>query len=155
MHIRWLSGVASCLLMLTGCGTTIIGSANPSGDNPARWADAEQLPAEVHGGTWPAQAVTPVAASRRVVMYVNPAALPTPSQYCSATQDFRPGQQRGARAYVAAALCDGTRVVSTTTAYVLTAGQTPEAIQRNFRIVPLQLAQALQPGANDPMQYYN
>jgi hypothetical protein len=56
---------------------------------------------------------------------------------------------------VVGALCDGPKVISTASAYILDKDQTPQGLAYNFRMIRDQLYQSLFPHANDPMRYDN
>jgi hypothetical protein len=166
--------VAPALLLLGACGTTITASADPSAAPASAWADYRRLPVELHGavpGHTQAQlaasfaayhapqyasldGVASVGASRRVVLFVNPSATPQDGSLCDGGALFQPGTQTGRSATVTGALCDGTRVISTASGYILTRDQTAAGVATNLNIIRDQLYQSLFPGANDPGRYY-
>ena len=161
--------------LLGGCAsTTISSSANPSRAPASDWSDYATLPVELHGVV-PGRSKAELAAlfppyhqpqyaalgdlpaantGRRMVLFVNPATLPPTSDLCEGRGQFQRGVQPGESAYVTGALCDGTRVISTASGYVLTANMNPKDLAYNFKIIRDQLYQSLFPGANDPSRYY-
>jgi hypothetical protein len=172
-----LSIVLPTVLLLGGCAasTTVLSSANPSRASPDDWADYETLPVDVHGVVpgrskaelaalfppynapqYAAVGALPAASSgRRMVLYVNPAPTMPTNDLCDGRQHIQRGPQQGESAYVVGALCDGPKVISTASAYILDKDQTPQGLAYNFRMIRYQLYQSLFPGANDPMRYYN
>jgi len=166
---------ALLLLLITGCGTTLVSMHNPSNADPAQWrAAAPRLPVELQG-TVPGLAETalvalfppahdlqyaslgPIAlpdAGKRIVLYVNAVRLPAASELCRQSDQFQPGQQTGKFANVTAALCDGPAVISSVRGYALANHQTVEGLRRSFGVIEDGLFDALQPGAIDPDQLY-
>jgi hypothetical protein len=162
------------LLLLAGCGTTIVSSRDPSNADPDQWRTAApSLPVELHG-TVPGDAETALASlfppapdlqyaslgpialpdlGKRIVLYVNPAQLPAASELCGQSDQFRPGEQTGRFANVTAALCDGPAVISSVQGYALTSQQTAEGLRRSLGVIQAGLFDALEPGATDPDQY--
>jgi hypothetical protein len=161
---------------LGGCTlpTTVLNNANPSRAPAAEWADYQTLPVDVHG-TAPGYSKESLAAlfppyhppqyaslgeaaavgtQRHMVLYVNPAYTPGPSQLCDGAAHFPRGTQHGQSAYVAGALCDGTRLITLASAKILTKNQNQTELIYNFNIIRDQLYQSLFPGANDPDRYY-
>jgi hypothetical protein len=168
-------GVAAPLA-LGGCTapTTILSNANPSRAPAAAWEDYQSLPVDVHGAA-PGHSKAELAAlfpryqtahyaalgglpparpQRRMVLYVNPAYMPGPSQLCDGAAHFPRGTQDGQSAYVVGALCDGTRLITVASAKILVESQDPTDLSYNFNIIRDQLYQSLFPGANDPDRYY-
>jgi hypothetical protein len=163
------------ILLLGGCAsTTVTGSSDPSGAPASAWADYDRLPVELHGTVQghtkaelaalfpadhrPEYAVLgdlPPAPGRRMVLYVNPAQMPPQSELCSNSHAFRRGPQAGGSAFATGALCDGPKVISVASAYVLTRDQSPQGLAYNFSSVRDQLYLSLFPGATDPDRYFN
>jgi len=170
------SAAVFVVLALGGCTapTTILSSANPSRAPAAAWADYQSLPVELHGAApghdkaelaslFPAYHAAQYAAlgglpatgpQRRIVLYVNPAYRPGPSQLCDGAAHFPRGTQDGQSAYVVGALCDGTRLITVASANILVKSKAPADLAYNFTIIRDQLYQSLFPGANDPDRYY-
>jgi hypothetical protein len=164
------------LLLLAGCGTTIVSSRNPSRADPSQWwAAAATLPVELHG-TVLGRAETVLASvfppapfpqyaslgpitvpdnGKRIVLYVNAAQLPPASELCSQSDLFQPAAQDGRYAKVTAALCDGPEVISTVRGYALSGDQTAKGLKLSFGVIEAGLFDALEPGANNPDQYYH
>ena len=172
-----LKSVLPALLLLSGCeaATTVTGSVNPSRAQPSAWADYNQLPVELHGvipnrtkpqlaALFPPAPLQQVVAlgpvpvdayPRRIVLYVNPAALPAPDDLCSNGAAFRRGGQHGESAQVTGALCDGKRLISRASGYVLTENQSDDGLRKDFQIIRDQLYQSLFFGANSTNRYYH
>jgi hypothetical protein len=163
------------LLLLGGCAgsNTVLSSANPSRVPASDWADYASLPVAVRGvvpgrskaqlaAVFPAYHAAqyaslgglPPAEERRMVLFVNPADHLADEGLCNGRSDFRRGGQDGDSAFVVGALCDGSRVITRATAYILTKDQSPQALAYNFNIIRDQLYQSLFPGANDPNKYF-
>ena len=163
------------LFALGGCAasTTVLSSANPSRAPASDWSDYRSLPVAVRGvvpGESKAQlaAIFPqyhqaqfaslgnVAApeGRRMVLYVNPAENLADDGLCNGGSGFTRGAQVGDSAYVVGALCDGPRVITRSTAYILTKDMTPQNLAHNFNTIRDQLYQSLFPGANNPAKYF-
>jgi hypothetical protein len=162
------------LLLLSGCGTTVVSSRNLSHADAAQWqAEAPALPVELHGAV-PGRSETALtslfpqasklqyaslgqitlpAPGKRIVLYVNGTQLPAASKLCTQGEPFQHGQQAGRLADVTAALCDGPEVISTVRGYALSMDQTKQGLQRSFGVIQAGLIDALEPGANDPDQY--
>ena len=167
--------LVSSLVLLSCCSTTLTYSANPSRANPEQWADYDSLPVELHGGVPghdnaalsslfaappPRQLASldglPISnGGRHIVIYINASALPAPPELCRESDAFQPGTQRGRRAAVTGALCDGGALITTASGYVLSAGQSSTQMRRNLRIITDQLYLSLFQGANNPMRYFN
>jgi hypothetical protein len=176
--LQRLAASAAVLLVLAlgGCTapTTILSNANPSGAPATAWEDYQSLPTDVHGAApghdkaelaalFPAYHPAHYAAlgglpatglQRRMVLYINPAYRPGPSQLCDGAAHFPRGKQDGQSAYVVGALCDGTRLITVASAKILVESQDPADLAHNFTIIRDQLYQSLFPGANDPYRYY-
>ncbi len=168
--------LASALFLLGGCAapTSIISSANPSRAPASAWADYETLPVELHGvvpgyskpelaSLFPAYHPPQYASlgdlpaahlPRRMVLYVNPAVVPSQATMCDGPAHIQRARQSGGSATVVGALCDGTKLISTATADIRTAGNDLSGIGYNFRIIRDQLYQSLFPGANDPNRFF-
>lgn len=162
------------LLLLAGCGTTVVSSRNLSNADPAQWqAAAPTLPVELHG-TVPGHSETALASlfpqepelryaslgpialpapDKRIVLYVNGTQLPAVSKLCSQSELFQPGPQDGHLAHVTAALCDGPAVISTVRGYALSTNQNEQGLQHSFGVIQAGLIDALEPGATDLNQY--
>jgi hypothetical protein len=171
-----LLAVVPAAVMLGGCTspTTLLTSANPSRAPASEWADYQGLPTQVHGvapgfskadlsSLFPAYHPPQYAAlgalpaadtQRRMVLFVNPAFAPAQSQLCDGAPHFPRGEQNGVSADVVGALCDGTHLITTASAKILTKNESPTELAYNFNIVRDQLYQSLFPGANDPDRYY-
>ena len=172
----FLKIAAPAMLLLGGCeaSTTVTGSVNPSRAQPAAWADYDQLPVELHG-VIPSRTKPQLAAlfppaprrqvatlgdvpvesgTRRMVLYVNPAAMPPAEDLCSDAAAFRRGAQEGESAHVTGALCDGNKLITRASGRVLTADQTDAGLRKDFQIIRDQLYQALFFGANTTYRYY-
>jgi len=162
-------------LLLGGCtsGTTVLSTANPSRAPASDWADYDSLPVDVHGTApgrskadlaamfrayHPAQYASigelPPSPERRMVLVVNPANTISAGALCDGRAHYPRGVQQGDSAYVTGALCDGQKVISTASAYILTKDQSPRDLAYNFNMIRDQLYQSLFPGANDPDRYY-
>ena len=167
--------VPAFLLMLGGCAasTTVLSSANPSRDPASDWTDYNSLPVAVRGvapghtkaqlaAVFPAYhqaqyaslGTLPSIDDRRMVLYVNPADHLADQGLCNGGSGFRRGGQDGNSAFVVGALCDGPRVVSRATAYILTKDQSPRELAHNFLTIREQLYNSLFPGANNPDRYF-
>jgi hypothetical protein len=95
------------------------------------------------------------SSGKRVVLYINPAAPPSPTGLCSPQNVVRELPQSGQLASVTAALCDGDTVVSYATGKVLLSSTSEIQLRRNLGVVISELFDILQPGADDPSRYYN
>jgi hypothetical protein len=164
------------LFLLGGCSapTTVLSSANPSRLPASDWTDYASLPVAVRGvvpgrtkaqlaAVFPSYHTTQYAslgdlpastAERRMVLYVNPADHLADEGLCDGRSGFRRGGQDGNSAFVVGALCDGSRVVTRATAYILTKDQSSSELAYNFGTIRDQLYQSLFPGANDPGKYF-
>ena len=164
------------LCLLGGCAspTTVLSSANPSRLPASAWSDYASLPVAVRGvvpgrtkaqlaAIFPAYHTAQYASigdlpasteERRMVLYVNPANHLADEGLCNGRSDFRRGGQDGESAFVVGALCDGPRVVTRATAYILTKDQSPSELAYNFGTIRNQLYQSLFPGSNDPDKYF-
>jgi len=163
------------LLALGGCAasTTVLSSANPSRAPATDWSDYRSLPVAVRGvvpGESKAQlaAIFPqyheaqyaslgnVAApeARRMVLYVNPAQPLADNGLCNGGAGFTRGAQVGDSAYVVGALCDGPKVITRSTAYILTKDMNQQNLAYNFNTIRDQLYQSLFPGANSSGKYF-
>jgi hypothetical protein len=174
--MRILAVLVPAASLLGACATTnITSSANPSHADVANWADYASLPVELHGvvpgrtkaelaSLFPAYhppqyaalgALPPSDSGRRMVLFVNPVAPLDTDTLCAGRGHFERGVQQGGSAFVEGALCEGTRVISTASARVLTQDMTPKELAYNFAIIRDQLYQTLFPGANNPGRYYD
>jgi len=168
------AAVLPAALLLAGCGTAIVSSQDPSRANPDQWRAVATLPVELHGKI-PGRSESALASlfpqeprpqyaslgpipladrGKRVVMYVNPSALPPPADLCSQSDLFQPGRQVGHFARVTAALCDGPTVISTDRGYALSRDQTEQGLRRSFGIMRAGLVAALKRDVTEPYQFY-
>jgi hypothetical protein len=171
-----LFAAPASLLLPGGCAadTSVISSANPSRVPAAEWTDYASLPVAMRGvvpGRTKAQlaAIFPIyrqaqyaslgalppAEERRMVLYFNPADHLSDEGLCNGRSGFRRGGQDGDSAFVVGALCDGSRVITRATAYILTKDQSPSELAYNSGIIRDQLYQSLFPGSNDPNKYFS
>ena len=169
------AAAALSLLLLGGCTspTTVLTSANPSRVPASDWADYDSLPVALRGvipgrtkaelaAIFPAYHAPryaslgdlPATDGRRMALYVNPANNLDENGLCNGGSGFVRGPQVGESAYVVGALCDGPRVITRASAYILTKDQNASELAGNFETIRGQLYQSLYPGANDPDRYY-
>jgi hypothetical protein len=171
-----LRTVVPAAVLLGGCAlTTVTSSSNPSRAAASAWADYDTLPVELHGVV-PGETKAQLAAlfppyhapqyaalgdlpradtGRRMVLFVNPVAALPRAELCEGRGRFERAVQQGRSAYVQGALCDGGRVISTASGYVLTRDMTPKELSHDFATIRDQLYQSLFPGANNPDMYFN
>ena len=132
--VRTLMALAPLGLYLTGCAGTLNNQWATESDTLMNWKGSMQsLPVEVHGGFGSHDAAdtaqripngtTPdlypmqdhsgadLASVPRIVLYVGMNQIPTDDTYCSKTPSLRSIAVNQGEIDVAAALCDGTRLV--------------------------------------------
>jgi len=105
-------------LLMSGCSGVLQTRWSQPSDTVAVWSPRmESLPLDVHqaGGepvaAFPSVGQTPaLPTAQRIVVYVGGHEIPTPESYCQANAELYPVPAKHG-VMVAAALCDGTRLV--------------------------------------------